>query len=70
MTRPQRNLAAWVAICAVAGMVLGVVYAWVHNGPDHEEWTDAALVLGLIGLCLGVFVGLVVGVLRGETDGS
>ena len=68
MTRQRLPLAAWVAIGAVLGLILGVVYAWVHNGPDHDEWTDAALVLGLAGLCVGAFVGLVLGVFFGETD--
>ena len=70
MPRKRMTVAAWVAVGAVVGLLLGIGYAWVHNGPDHNEWTDAALVLGVAGLCVGAFAGLVVGVFRGEPDGS
>ena len=61
-------MATWVAIGAVVGLLLGLVYAWVHSGPEHYEWTDAALVLGVAGVCFGGFAGLVVGVFRSDAD--
>ena len=70
MREQRMTVAAWVGIGAVLGPILGIGYAWVHSGPDHYEWSDAALVMGFAGLCVGAFVGLVVGVFRDETDAS
>lgn len=66
MTRQRLPLAAWGAIGAVLGLFLGVATAWFPSGPDHYEWTDAALAMGIAGLCVSAFAGLLVGVFRSE----
>jgi hypothetical protein len=63
MTRPGPREACGAA-GAAASAVTALVWAFLHSGPSHYEWTDAWLVLGALGLFLGGAVGAVVGDFR------
>ena len=42
-----------VVLGALAGALLGIGWAWTGSGPDHYEWLDAAVVMGILGAALG-----------------
>ena len=44
-------------------VAVAIVFAWVTSGPDHQDWTHAAVAMGPVAAIFGAAAGAVGGLL-------